>query len=64
MLHSDFGSHRSAFSRRLGAYSWIGMTRPKRHNGGERSMLERSSASDRRRTERGYSANKFGATLN
>src|SRR5215469_13098123 len=40
--NSDFGSHRSAaFSRRLGARGWIGMTWPKRHGGGERSMLER-----------------------
>jgi acyl-CoA dehydrogenase len=39
---SDFGSHRSAaFSRRLGARGWIGMTWPKRYGGGERSMLER-----------------------
>jgi alkylation response protein AidB-like acyl-CoA dehydrogenase len=40
--NSDFGSHRSAaFSRRLGAREWIGMTWPKRYGGGERSMLER-----------------------
>src|SRR5436853_6795636 len=40
--NSDFGSYRSAaFSRRLGARGWIGMTWPKRHGGGERSMLER-----------------------
>src|SRR5262252_3994212 len=40
--NSDFGSHRSAtFSRRLGARGWIGMTWPKRHGGGERSMFER-----------------------
>src|SRR5215467_2235103 len=40
--NSDFGSHRSAaFSRRLGARGWIGMTWPKRYGGGERSMLER-----------------------
>jgi alkylation response protein AidB-like acyl-CoA dehydrogenase len=39
--NSDFGSHRSAaFSRRLGARDWIGMTRPKRYGGGDRSMLE------------------------
>jgi alkylation response protein AidB-like acyl-CoA dehydrogenase len=63
VLHSDFGSHRSAFSPRLGAHGWIGMTWPKRHSGGERGMLERSSASDRHHTERGHSANKFGATL-
>jgi acyl-CoA dehydrogenase len=40
--NSDFGSHRSAaFTRRLGARGWIGMTWPKRYGGGERSMLER-----------------------
>src|SRR6202049_2287035 len=40
--NSDFGSHRSAaFSRRLGARGWIGMTWPKRYGGGERSTLER-----------------------
>jgi len=40
--NSDFGSHRSAaYSRRLGARGWIGMTWPKRYGGGERSMLER-----------------------
>jgi acyl-CoA dehydrogenase len=40
--NSDFGSHRSAaFSRRLGARGWIGMTWPKRYGGGDRSMLER-----------------------
>ncbi|MGC2203882.1 MAG: acyl-CoA dehydrogenase family protein [Stellaceae bacterium] len=40
--NSDFGSHRSAaFSRRLGARGWIGMTWPKHYGGGERSMLER-----------------------
>jgi alkylation response protein AidB-like acyl-CoA dehydrogenase len=40
--NSDFGSHRSAaFSRRLGARGWIGMTWPKRYGGGERNMLER-----------------------
>jgi alkylation response protein AidB-like acyl-CoA dehydrogenase len=40
--NSDFGSHRSAaFSRRLGARGWIGMTWPKRYHGGGRSMLER-----------------------
>src|SRR2546423_8020973 len=39
--NSDFGSHRSAaFSPRLGARGWIGMTWPKRYGGGERSMLE------------------------
>ena len=40
--NSDFGSHRSAaFSRRLGARGWIGMTWPRRYGGGERNMLER-----------------------
>src|SRR5882757_10640719 len=40
--NSDFGSHRSAaFSRRLGARGWIGMTWPRRYGGGERSTLER-----------------------
>jgi acyl-CoA dehydrogenase len=40
--NSDFGSHRSAaFSRRLGARGWIGMTWPKGYGGGGRSMLER-----------------------
>ncbi len=40
--NSDFGSHRSAaFSRRLGARGWIGMTWPKPYGGHERSMLER-----------------------
>jgi alkylation response protein AidB-like acyl-CoA dehydrogenase len=40
--NSDFGSHRSAaFSRRLGARGWIGMTWPRRYGGGGRSMLER-----------------------
>jgi acyl-CoA dehydrogenase len=42
--NSDFGSRRSAaFSRRLGARGWIGMTWPKRYGGGERSMLEAMS---------------------
>jgi alkylation response protein AidB-like acyl-CoA dehydrogenase len=40
--NSDFGSHRSAaFSRRLGARGWIGMTWPTQYGGGGRSMLER-----------------------
>src|SRR5215472_13198191 len=40
--NSDFGSHRSAaFSRRLGARGWIGMTWPKGYGGAGRSMLER-----------------------
>ena len=45
--NSDFGSHRSAaFSRRLGARGWIGMTWPKCYGGGERSMLERYVVTD------------------
>jgi acyl-CoA dehydrogenase len=45
--NSDFGSHRSAaFSRRLGARGWIGMTWPKRYGGGGRSMLERYAATE------------------
>ena len=45
--NSDFGSHRSAaFSQRLGARGWIGMTWPKRYGGGERSMLERYVATE------------------
>src|SRR5260221_13054343 len=37
--NSDFGSHRSAaFSRRLGACGWIGMTWPKRYGGGGPSL--------------------------
>ncbi len=40
--NSDFGSHRSAaFSRRLGARGWIGLTWPQRYGGGGRSALER-----------------------
>ena len=40
--NSDFLVLRSAaFSRRLGARGWIGMTWPKRYGGHERSMLER-----------------------
>jgi acyl-CoA dehydrogenase len=40
--NSDFGSHRSAaFSRRLGARGWIGITWPRRYGGGEKSFLER-----------------------
>jgi hypothetical protein len=62
MLHSDFSGHPSAFNRPLGAHGWIGTTWQKRC-GGERSMFERSSASDRHHTERGYFANKFGATV-
>ena len=39
---SDFLVHRSAaFSRRLGARGWIGMTWPERYGGHGRSMLER-----------------------
>jgi alkylation response protein AidB-like acyl-CoA dehydrogenase len=40
--NTDFGTHRSAaFSRRLGAQGWIGMTWPREYGGGGRSMLER-----------------------
>jgi len=34
-------SHNRAFSRRVGAKGWIGMTWPKRYGGHERSQLER-----------------------
>ena len=45
--NSDFGSHRSAaFSRRLGARGWIGMTWPKQYGGGERSFLERYTVTE------------------
>jgi len=38
----DFATHYDpAFSRRLGARGWLGMTWPKRYGGHERSMLER-----------------------
>jgi acyl-CoA dehydrogenase len=37
--HGD--SHNRAFSRRVGAKGWIGMTWPKKYGGGERSFLER-----------------------
>lgn len=37
--HGD--AHHPAFSRRIGAKGWIGMTWPKRYGGGERSFLER-----------------------
>jgi acyl-CoA dehydrogenase len=37
--HGD--SHDRAFSRRIGAKGWIGMTWPKKYGGGERSFLER-----------------------
>ena len=37
--HGD--SHDRAFSRRIGAKGWIGMTWPKRYGGRERSFLER-----------------------
>jgi acyl-CoA dehydrogenase len=37
--HSD--SYNRAFSRRVGAKGWIGMTWPKRYGGHERSQLER-----------------------
>ncbi len=39
---SDFASsHSPAFSKRLGARGWIGMTWPKQYGGQERSFLER-----------------------
>ncbi len=38
----DFATHYDpAFSRRLGARGWLGMTWPRRYGGGERSTLER-----------------------
>jgi alkylation response protein AidB-like acyl-CoA dehydrogenase len=37
--HGD--SHNRAFSRRIGAKGWIGMTWPKKYGGRERSFLER-----------------------
>jgi alkylation response protein AidB-like acyl-CoA dehydrogenase len=37
--HGD--SHNPAFSRRIGARGWIGMTWPKKYGGHERSFLER-----------------------
>ncbi|TAK41235.1 MAG: acyl-CoA dehydrogenase [Betaproteobacteria bacterium] len=38
----DFATHYDpAFSRRLGARGWLGMTWPRRYGGQERSMLER-----------------------
>jgi acyl-CoA dehydrogenase len=37
--HGD--THDPAFSRRIGARGWIGMTWPKRYGGGERSFLDR-----------------------
>jgi alkylation response protein AidB-like acyl-CoA dehydrogenase len=40
--NSDFGTgHDPAFSRKLGARGWIGMTWPKRYGGAERSFFER-----------------------
>ena len=40
--NSDFNEgHSPAFSRKLGARGWIGMTWPKAHGGGERSFFER-----------------------
>jgi alkylation response protein AidB-like acyl-CoA dehydrogenase len=38
-VHGDLND--AAFSRRVGARGWIGMTWPKRYGGGERSFLER-----------------------
>ena len=37
----DGDMHNLAFSRRVGAKGWIGMTWPKKYGGGERSFLER-----------------------
>jgi alkylation response protein AidB-like acyl-CoA dehydrogenase len=37
--HGD--THNRAFSRRIGAKGWIGMTWPKKYGGSERSFLER-----------------------
>src|SRR5258707_3965349 len=38
----DFGArHDAAFSQRLGAQGWIGMTWPKKYGGHERTALER-----------------------
>jgi alkylation response protein AidB-like acyl-CoA dehydrogenase len=38
----DFASHYdAAFSQRIGARGWLGMTWPRRYGGHERSMLER-----------------------
>jgi len=40
--NSDFGTgHDPAFSRKLGARGWIGMTWPKQYGGAERSFFER-----------------------
>jgi len=40
--NSDFTTgHDPAFSRKVGAKGWIGMTWPKRYGGGERSFFER-----------------------
>ncbi len=37
----DGDMHNPAFSRRVGAKGWIGMTWPKKYGGGERTFLER-----------------------
>src|SRR5262249_39423773 len=37
----SWGGHDPAFSRKVGARGWIGMTWPKRYGGHERSALER-----------------------
>src|SRR5260370_31518627 len=38
--HGD--SHHLAFSRRVGAKGWIGMTWPKKYGGPQRSLLQRA----------------------
>jgi acyl-CoA dehydrogenase len=39
--HSTYAGYSPAFSRKVGARGWIGMTWPKRYGGRERSFLER-----------------------
>src|SRR6478752_4897667 len=43
----DGDAHSRAFSRRVGAKGWIGMTWPKRYGGHERTYLERYVVADR-----------------
>src|SRR5260370_21908667 len=51
--NSDFGSHRSAaFSRRLGARGWIGMTWPRPYCGCERNKLARYVVTEQLRAGR------------